>query len=145
MLTELLVQVVLVKDAEATLCGTWERCLAFEAAMGRAVPGATSVGGGMGDAGGGLVRRPLVLLAGCGFSDSANQSASQARCFASKSTCLLDQSDSLPSSIALRGVNQLVCGFFAETEEGCSWSLQQPIGRGREGCQRQHRVPSRRR
>ena len=68
------------KDAEATLCGTWERCLAFEAAMGRAVPGATSVGGGMGDAGGGLVRRPLVLLAGCGFSDSANQSASQARC-----------------------------------------------------------------
>jgi hypothetical protein len=66
-------QVVLVKDVEATLCSTYERWAAFEAAMGG------GGGGGDGDAGGsGLLRRPLVLLGGCGLS-LATSAASQPR------------------------------------------------------------------
>lgn len=59
-----LLQVVLVKNVETTLCSTYERWAAFEAAMGG--------GGADEDAGSsGLVRRPLVLLGGCGLSPGA--------------------------------------------------------------------------
>lgn len=50
------------KDVETTLCSTYERWAAFEAAMGGG-------GGGTDEAGSsGVLRRPLVLLGGCGLS-----------------------------------------------------------------------------
>ena len=59
------------KDVETTLCSTFDRWAAFEAAMGG--------GGTEGDAGSsGLLRRPLVLLGGCGLSLAAS-AASQPR------------------------------------------------------------------
>lgn len=66
-------QVVLVKDVETTLCSTYERWAAFEAAMGG------GGGGGADDASSsGVLRRPLVLLGGCGLSLAA-ATAPQAR------------------------------------------------------------------
>lgn len=58
-------QVVLVKNVETTLCSTYERWAAFEAAMGG--------GGGSNEDPGssGIVHRPLVLLGGCGLSYGA--------------------------------------------------------------------------
>jgi hypothetical protein len=65
--------VVLVKDVETTLCSTYERWAAFEAAMGGG-------GGGADDAGSsGVLRRPLVLMGGCGLSLAA-ATAPQTRC-----------------------------------------------------------------
>lgn len=65
---------VLVKDVETTLCSSYERWVAFEAAMG-------SGGGadGDGEAVSGLVCRPFVLLGGCGLGDSGAQAAPQGR------------------------------------------------------------------
>lgn len=61
------------KNVETTLCSTYERWAAFEAAMGG--------GGGTDEEAGssGLMRRPLVLLGGCGLSHGA-AAAPQARC-----------------------------------------------------------------
>ncbi len=67
-------QVVLVKDVETTLCSSYERWVAFETAMGS--------GGGAdadGEAASGLVRRPFVLLGGCSLGDTATQGTQSAR------------------------------------------------------------------
>jgi hypothetical protein len=80
-------QVVLVKDVETTLCSTYERWAAFEAAMGGG-------GGAADDAGSssGVLRRPLVLLGGCGLSLATAtapqpRSAVDERCHDSPAAC----------------------------------------------------------
>ncbi len=99
-------QVVLVKDVETTLCSSYERWVAFETAMGS--------GGGAdadGEAASGLVRRPFVLLGGCSLGDTATQGTQSAR------------SDAYSQRRA--------CGLVEDTSIACAMNMKEKASKGR--------------